>query len=239
VRSIRESLSPAERAAWGLHARSAGFARRLVEAEALIRAGLDVCQAPYVAFSVGKDSAVLAHLVMRVRPEVELRFIRWEESQYLDNYEEVLAAWEARCAPRLVVLDLARDSLAVRAAGRWEQLRQVAPCDGYFIGLRAEESRKRRLTLRQHGALYQQASGLWRVAPLAWWRMDDVAAYIVQHDLPMLGTYHAEGLAARTSARVPRDHLNIREQALSALRQRDPGRWNQLRQLLPEVAGYL
>lgn len=221
-----------------LHAQMPEYKRRKEKAQALIADGLTKCAAPYVACSFGKDSAVLLHLVLRHLPDVSVRFIRWQESDIIDNYADTIDAWRQRFPINLSILDLRRDSLDDSVSDRWQQLQSVAPADGYFIGLRAEESKGRRMTLRTMGAICQLKSGLWRIAPLAWWSTDDVAAYTIEHELPVLDTYHADGFGARTTSRVPRADYGIRENMLTRLKQRDMGRWNQLVAMMPEVTQY-
>ncbi len=217
-----------------LYARMPVYLRRLELARETIRHGLAACARPYVACSFGKDSAALLHLVMTVRPDIQARFVRWPETELLGDYERVIEEWLARGAD-IQILDLRRDSSHDAVPERWVQLREMAPADGYFIGLRAEESRARKLTLRSHGVIYQLRDGYTRISPLAWWSTDDVATYILQHQLPTLVNYQFEGFDARTSSRVPRAQFNIRETALSNLRRRDPAAWGDLMRLYPEL----
>src|SRR5690625_2463704 len=59
-----------------------------------IRWALDKVDKPYVACSFGKDSAVMLHLVREIRPNIKVRFIRWEgETEHIDNYDEVISQW--------------------------------------------------------------------------------------------------------------------------------------------------
>lgn len=233
-------MTDVERLGLLAYARSTTYRRRLDQARRYVVEGLATCERPYVSTSFGKDSAALLHLVAEVRPEIEARFVRWGESELLHEYGEIMDEWAARWPLiRLLVLDLDRDSIDERVPGRWTQLQTMAPADGYFIGLRADESRARKITLRSHGPVYRSASGLLRISPLAWWSVQDVAAYNVTHDLPRLHAYDVEGWEARTTARVPRDSNSIRHQSLAQLRMRDPSRYNLLCQKFPEVARYV
>jgi 3'-phosphoadenosine 5'-phosphosulfate sulfotransferase (PAPS reductase)/FAD synthetase len=217
-------------AAYRAHAMSAGYARRVDEALALIDQGLALCRAPYVACSFGKDSAVLLDLVMRRAPDIEARFIRWPETEHLGNYSEVIEAWRARGA-RIHILDLWRASLDEKVGDRWKMLRDTA--DGVFIGLRAEESLARRTTLLVHGTLFHSKEGHYRISPLAWWRTRDIAAYVVTHDLPTLTPYKRHGFSERTSSRIPR--ASVRGDLLRQIRSEDPQAWAGLVALYPEV----
>lgn len=217
------------------YARMPSHAKRVDEARRCVEVALEKCAQPYVAFSCGKDSAAMLHMVQQFVPGIEARFIRWTESELLDDFERVIREWQAR-GINLTILDLHRDSIFERGGDRWQQLQELSPCDGYFIGLRAEESRARRMTLKAHGDIYRMANGLLRISPLAWWKTEDVAAYTVTHDLPTLNAYVTDGFDQRTSARVPREE--VRSESLTALRIRDPQRWNLLCAKYPEVATY-
>lgn len=232
MKSICESRSALEIVAHTVHARSDRFQKRVDEAIDIIRRGLEVAPDAYISCSFGKDSAVMYHLCSSVKPDIQARFIRWQESNLLDNYDAVIDQWLMR-GMNLTVLDMVRESLDDSAKDRWQQLETLAQASGYFVGLRIEESRGRKISLVKDGSLYQKKGGLWRICPIAHWRTDDVAAYVVLHDLPMLNTYHQEGFAARTASRVPRQE--VRGQSLSALRQRDPNAFEALATKFPEV----
>lgn len=219
-------------AAYRARSLTAAYSRRIDEALAIIDRALDLCEAPYVACSFGKDSAVLLDLVRRRVPDIEARFIRWPETEYLGNYDEVIQAWRDRGA-NIVILDLQRASLDEKVSGRWKMLREMTPTDGVFIGLRAEESVARRTTLMVHGTLFQSKDGYRRISPLAWWRTIDVAAYITEHDLPTLDTYRQRGFSERTASRIPR--AEVRGERLRQIRADDPQAWLGLVQIYPEV----
>lgn len=232
-KSIRQSLSQLEVAAYQAHAQRDTYRQLLDEAFEIIRRGLIAAPDAYIACSFGKDSAVMLHLILSCAQQ-QARFIRWEgESEFLDNYEVVIEAWRSLHTLDLHILDLRRSSLDEKVAGRWQQMEALSPAAGYFIGLRAEESRARRMTIRQHGTVYQKVDGIWRICPLANWRTIDIGAYVIEHDLPMLSTYHAEGFEGRTASRVPR--ANVRGLALTALRTRDPNGFEALAVRFPEV----
>lgn len=222
-----------------LHAKLRVYRHRVQQAQQIVSDALRLTANPYVACSFGKDSAALLHLVLQSRPDASVRFIRWQETNIIDDYERVIAQWQNDYGINLDILDLQRATLDESVPDRWRQLQDVQPCDGFFIGLRAEESRGRRITLRKDGVLYRAKSGLLRITPLAWWSTLDVAAYIVTHQLPTLETYASDGFAARTSSRVPRGDYGIREGMLASLKHRNPARFNALKYMMPEVSQYV
>lgn len=92
-----------------------------------------------------------------------------------------------------------------------EQMVSRDDYDGWFWGLAKEESVGRRITLslrwdgQPHPAIYRYSDDKFRCCPLSNWQSLDLAAYIAEHDLPMLDAYRQRGLAARTTARVTRN----------------------------------
>lgn len=196
------------------------FQRRRDEALEWIRRGLDG-RRMFVALSCGKDSAALLSLVRDVDPSIDSRILLWPESEALGNYADTIAAWRATGA-NVRELHLTRMSLDESVPERWARLRDLAPCDGHFVGLRAQESRNRRIALARHGILHcyrsGHSAGHWRCAPLAWWSVDDIAAQLYLSEAPLLDTYYAEGLEARTSTRLPRSEA--RDDAIAMLQRR-------------------
>lgn len=239
-------------AGYRAHAASPAYRRRLDAAVACIAHGLTLCRDPYVAFSAGKDSSVMLHLVRAQRPEIPARLLTSGETRCLHaNLDDVLAWWRARgahieeiCADRVFAEGWTGASFhAQRMAGRGD-LRRLLPGDhdAVFLGLRAEESGRRRIALSRrfpgtrHATRTITVPGrrMLRIAPLADWTVDDVAAYVTVHQLPMLTAYEREGFAARTTARLTGDA--VREGALILLRDRDPAAYNHLLARFPEVA---
>lgn len=233
MRSIRESRPALEIAALLGYARSDKFLARVEQALAIIRQGLEHAPDAYVATGMGKDSSVVSHLARSIAPNITHRMYRYVESDALDNFSEILAAWHERGVD-VEVFDLHR-------AGVWDRTRAKNAMNpdqrgGVMLGLRADESRARRMSLGQYGPIHQYVdSGVWRIAPIAKWQTRDVAAYVVLHDLPMLDTYHRHGFEARTAAKIPVQNLDMRSVALNRLRQDNPAGYAELRRIWPEV----
>ena len=66
---------------------------------------------------------------------------------------------------------------------------QSAGYDGYFYGLRADESSKRRKLRSIRGHYFQIKSGLWVCQPITNFTYEDVWAYIVSEDIPYNALY--------------------------------------------------
>ena len=191
-----------------------------------VRRAVRLCPSVFLAFSLGKDSAVMLDLALRAGYDGPVRVLAWEgETDALhSDWRDVLAAWEAR-GVRTEVVTARRDSLVTGDTERWDALWGGA--EGVLMGLRADESRGRRMTLRTHGTEYRAKNGAWRFCPLAWWKNGDVADYVRRNGLPTLRAYEAHGLEdSRTALRVPRE--GVRGEAMNDLRGRDPAGYRAL-----------
>jgi len=82
-----------------LHARSAVFARRVAEAQEIIRRSLE--SNPYVAFSGGKDSLVALALAARLRPGITALWYD-DELEYQENETYIPVACRALNATLIV-----------------------------------------------------------------------------------------------------------------------------------------
>lgn len=205
------------------------YKKRISQANKIISASLETCKTPYVSCSFGKDSAVMLHLVLQHQPNIPVKFLRWRgETENIDCFDAVIDEWLIRCNINLEQIELSRDSLSDNRSQRWSILHQG--CDLIFIGLRAQESKQRRISLRRHGASHILKSGIVRSCPIAWWETHDVAAYVAEHKLPMLNTYELS-IDGRTSARVPRENYNIRENFYDEMREINPDGLRALQQL--------
>ena len=72
-----------------------------------------------------------------------------------------------------------------------EEATQAFGC--VFMGMRGEESGKRRALFDRRGSVYQVASHQWRANPLANWRGIDVYVYAETHGIELLHVYRCIG----------------------------------------------
>lgn len=192
-----------------IYAQTPQHRSRVVGAVAMIERALAISKAPYVAFTSGKDSMVVASLVERIARGVilawsddELEFPETVEmmGHLVDSLEFVVtsgwtyhADWFAPWTdppfwrepfPEMRWIEIPQDDWMAR--------------DGHdltFLGTRAEESRKRRDWLFnafvRWGGVYPVASGTGkRCCPIWDWTADDVWAYIATHNLPVNPVYN-------------------------------------------------
>lgn len=202
-----------------LHARTPGFAARVDRARAIVAQALalEKACAPYVAFSAGKDSTVVLHLVREQAPDAPAVFAddEWNLPETLDLVARTPGC--ARIASRVWHADwftswesgedIPAGTVWVDAPRR-DGLQTYGRGQGYdlaFIGLRREESAHRRIHLRKYGPLYFAASDdFWHCNPIHDWSWRDVWAYIVSRQLDYNRAYDVlEALG------VPPEHQRI------------------------------
>jgi phosphoadenosine phosphosulfate reductase len=162
-----------------------------------------------VSVSWGKDSCALAHLVLSVAPGTPLMHVA--SSYELPGNDRVIDYFAKRTTIHTVPaklsleetiewlkthgLDYERDKLTDAGIKRkasagvgWVR------SNGYSVqalGMRAEESKKRRTCFRFRGLTYQ-AHGLFVSNPIGWWTTRDTWAYLVSRDVPWHRLYDCE-----------------------------------------------
>lgn len=198
------------------------FKKKIEQAKTIIKEALAIAPA-YVAISWGKDSIVLLHLVQQIQPDILAISFGHPERNLITNYAEVEQLYCNCFSPNLTTIEIAGDHIPnkVRQVKLWETY-PVA-----FIGLRKEESSRRRLSLCKYGAIHQYQSRGWRVCPLSDWKENDVWAYIVSNNLPYLQSYDLG--AKRTT-----DHVSK-----SSKRDYQASRLEEFKKIAPEYYQYL
>ena len=194
-----------------LRARSRPFKRKLDEARrALEEAGRVGSVA--VAMSYGKDSIAVGALALEVLGPVPV--MHQESSYRLPGWEPVQEYFRARTtvhtipAKRTLEETIAwlhevglgyerETTYSSKTANRAKRDLGDAWCETHGInalalGLRAEESKVRKMVMRKRGLVYQLRSGQWRVQPIGWWTVADVWALIFSRELPYPRVYDCE-----------------------------------------------
>jgi len=168
---------------------------KVEEAKSIIRSALKQSRKPYVAFSGGKDSTCLLHLVLQEKPDVMVlhwdygRWYvpRWLEKEIIENARK-LGAKNIRVETSEEYER--RKRKAINVLGR-EYLGKLIPQlqkEGYdlvFVGLREEESAKRKRRIRAKRSL-SPIPECWAIAKWSW---RDVWGYIFSHNLPYASIY--------------------------------------------------
>lgn len=200
-------------------ARTQRFARQVDRARAAVEKARDI-GAMGVAFSGGKDSTALLHVVRSVVPDASAAF--FDSGVELEStYALVRAMGVEVIAPRLSMLDMAR------YAGWWDYASPVdkgcpfdakrivveEPSEAFVVrrrlrvlcyGLRAGESQQRARHARARGEMFEGADRTWYCQPLAYWSTADVWAYIASRELAYNAAYDRmeEARVERESQRV-------------------------------------
>lgn len=197
------------------HSRTLAFQRKVESAQACAADAFEKHPNACASWSGGKDSTAMVHLLasMGVRVPVgsekdDLDFPG--EVEYVERVAEALQldlrilrpamsprAWLEANADQIA----GDDDLHSRAAGLskacFYDVVEAFSSDFEmtFLGLRAEESRGRRMNRRQRGRLYEKKSGHWICQPIADWRGIDVFAYVLANDIEILPVYRCLAFA--------------------------------------------
>ena len=203
-----------------LHARTSPFKRRVEQALRAVERAFEATDDWCLAWSAGKDSTVLLHLV-RVLAGRDVPV--YSEKDDLDfpgeeDYVRRLAEqWDVRLTVVRPSVSLRRwvaenaERLGLRADedfhGRAAALskehfydlieRHTKRHAGTFLGLRAGESAGRKANRRVRGLVYRRSDGHYIGTPLGDWSGMDVLAYAVSNDIELLPVYQCIALAHR------------------------------------------
>lgn len=210
---------------------------------------------PYLAFSTGKDSQVLADLVWEQAPETpavyfdadcafpESRRVLWETA-----LEHNLIAWP--CEPLIDTFErlggptapgIEYQTMKSTVWGPIEELLKRNDLDGVFVGLRSQESHGRDWLRKRQGSLFwAKRWGIWEYNPLLEWTYNDVWAYIVSRDLSYNRAYDRMWDMPENEQRVSywAGEMLRTHGRWAWLRRNYPGLYNQFIDRFPEVARY-
>lgn len=161
------------------------ISRALLEVECFLAAG-----PAYVGVSWGKDSVVVADLLLRSGLREPLVWVRVDPiySPECPEVREAFLALYPDATYHEIVESLWWDGKEWRAHGTLERgfarARQIAGTKRYISGVRAEESAARERRVRRWGASTERTC-----APLARWTASDVFAYLYSMRLPIHPAY--------------------------------------------------
>lgn len=207
---------------------------RVRKTHEFIQQALERAPSPYVACSFGKDSSVMLHLTLVHSPDIPVRFATHPETNLLDDYERVVGWWVEN--HKINLEEVFCDGGFVKVKHHQRDRLSEGEYLSFFVGIRAEESKGRRISLKVHGQYHLLKNGKTKISPMAWWKEKEIAAYMLVNDLPMLDKYSFEGVSARTTSGIARTHLR---ETLTSLRSRDITRFNQLIKLFPDAAEFI
>lgn len=265
-------LTPEDRAIWSAYERQAlAHSRTLVHArrvEAARRIAADFHAANpngYLAWSAGKDSTALVHLV-RVDRGLDVPAMSIKDDLDFPGEEEYLARWAGEWGVRLEIvrpafslqgflrdrgseLDPSEDmhgrAAALSREGFYPLIDEYVARTGQravYLGLRAEESRGRARNLWTHGTCYERRDGIRVCQPLVRWRGVDVFSYLLARGIEPLAIYRCAAFhggdpsRVRKSWWVPGAHTS--RGGMVWLKRYWPSLYRQLEELLPSAARF-
>jgi len=194
-----------ERVRFALYAASKGFQGRVGRSYRLVTQALERMQNPYIAFSTGKDSLCVAHLVWEQRDSVPAVYFDAdcafaESYELLDRMEVIgrpIIHWKSeslmetfRRAGGPDARNIEAETMRSTVYRPIRGLLREYNFDGVFLGLRAEESPGRAKLGRYRGQLFWQTRDrLWECLPILDWSYLDVWAFIVSQNLDYCHVY--------------------------------------------------
>lgn len=153
----------------------------------------------YVSCSWGKQSIIVAHMVYRIDKDINIVFFNGPDSELIADFNNVRNQFLEKYKINYFEYPEAERHLKTSA---WKLVEEYN-YTGFYMGLSACESKGRTWTLKKGKRnIYLYKNNIYRCCPLAYWTVNDCAAYIAKYKLPLLSTYKKYGIEARTSAGV-------------------------------------
>lgn len=186
------------------HATLSAYQRRVEQARKWIREALALCERPYIAFSTGKDSTVMADMIWRERPRAPAVYFDAdacfpESAEMLNRYqkhkeviiwitEPILDTMEKVGGPTSI-----KSSAATMRSTVYEPIKNLLmehDFDCSFVGLRAEENRDRKKAFEIKGSLFfSKRDGIYICWPIGRLTFKDVWAYILSNGVDYCTVY--------------------------------------------------
>jgi len=160
-----------------LHTQTEEYKNNVLEAKKIIQENLS--EKCYIAFSGGKDSIVMTHLILMEKPDI---LVYHHDLKYIPE--------EFKCEIKNILEYLGVCNIEIRD-GEEDLWKDIIPSfieRGYkkvFIGLRREESISRKFRISRNISL----SSIQEVYPIQSWSWLDIWGYIVSNDIPYPSMY--------------------------------------------------
>lgn len=214
---------------------------------------LEICKNPYIAFSCGKDSSVMADIVLKINKNITCRFVSSGETRIIHNVDSIIDYFKSKYKMPFEEINFDRVFSEEWQSATFDEQRKAGnkdiqtldneKYDGVFIGLRKQESRGRSITLRKCKAenlpdnMYKyKAKEFYRMCPLADWTTEDVGAYIESNGIKTLDWYNEYGYDSRTTARLTGDA--VRQNTLFYIKTKNIYGYQKLIERFPELKIY-
>ena len=171
----------------------------------------------YVSVSGGKDSVVCAYIADAAARSVNRDFVMWAHisDASFPGTEETLQELSRRLGRELVVSRSEGSAFEAISSPQkasfgktgvfFDSIRDFVKSGGYelcFTGVRAYESKRRMQAARAHGSVFRSRSGgdIWICNPVTWFRLEDVAAALVEFDAPIHPIYQKMAIGTSINA---------------------------------------
>lgn len=182
------------------------YRNRIALAKEIIREFLRITKRPHLAISWGKDSLVMLHLVQQIKPDIlavfnhclELPETLEARDCYLKqfpetNYKEIKSDLSYTDIKEIYnekhMYQLAKDSAYNKCKFIFCDLNS----DGCLVGLRKEESIKRRMLLKKKGLIYwDQSREMYKCCPMGNWKAEDIYAYAWENFIKLSKRYYRD-----------------------------------------------
>lgn len=233
------------------HSKSIEYTKKVDNAQDVIIRALSVLKKPYVSFSGGKDSLVILHLILKYSEKIHVLYVD-QGMEYPDTYEYIKkiwnewnlnlyweypdkSLWKLYYEGGFLNPDKPTDKNVRRHFsntvffGPIKSFSEKIASDGFFMGLRADESIDRKRNFKLRGFSYKKKDGLLAVQPIADWSAQDVWAYITYNDLPYNPIYDKTKFQERNKIRVAPFGLggwHVTKGSFVFMRYYYPGLWN-------------
>jgi phosphoadenosine phosphosulfate reductase len=238
------------------------FVNKLMRTEKFIQNMLKKYN-PYVAFSGGKDSWVVLHIILKYRPDIPimfansgneypdtLNFINYVTDKYNLNLYEIEVSesmtdiYNKVGAYQFKSTDETWANLEPKRVLIYEPADEMKKMgyDSVIMGLRSDESKGRAYNTKKNGAEYFcKYDDIIHLNPMAYWNIDDIWAYIVQCGIPYNKIYDKPWKNGRKDIRVATyaGRTSITEGRWLFLKLFYPEMWNEFVKKFPMAGGFV
>jgi 3'-phosphoadenosine 5'-phosphosulfate sulfotransferase (PAPS reductase)/FAD synthetase len=244
-----------------IHQHTDAFKRKLEKSKNLVRNTLLNFNSAYVAVSGGKDSVAMLGIVAEVSKELGTECTAWahlSDASFPGTIETIRGACE-KAGARLVedwspvsAFDVVGRGSRVQFGKKgyfFDAIKKFVDSekkDLAFIGVRKQESARRRTAIKMHGTLFKTTvpSPITVCYPIAYFLLEDVAAAIVHYGLPLHPIYNKAPLMgeAPTYEKIRLGYMTSLDcltwGGLTFMRVNYPEYYNRLIQAKPELSIY-
>lgn len=193
-----------DKAAYLSHSMSGVYQRRITRAEENIAKSLEIATKPYIAFSTGKDSVVMADLIWKFAPNIPA--VYFDAAAAFPESKELLARYNKYRKMIIFETEPLLDTIErmggpTSPACEMETMRSTVyrpikilleqyNFDGSFVGLRSEESGGRSMNLKSRGPIhFSKQHGVYVFWPIGDLTFEDIWAYILSNEIDYCSAY--------------------------------------------------